>query len=116
MFFNNFYIINIFIPLKVTKRKRLMSDFINVIYNDENLIEKIAKRAFEHVDTDNNGKIDEKELKKKMAQISIEMGAEPPTEEDVKDVLQYTNKDTSGGREFEEFVDIIKDILRSLIE
>ena len=93
-----------------------MSDFINAIYKDENLIEKIAKRAFEHVDTDNNGIIDEKELKKIMAQISIEMGAEAPTEEDVEEVLQYTDKDTSGGIEFEEFVVIIKDILRSLIE
>ena len=93
-----------------------MSNFINAIYNDDNLIEKIAKRAFEHVDTDNNKKIDKKELKKIMAQISIEMGAEAPTEEDVEEVLQYTDKDTSGGIEFEEFVVIIKDILRSLIE
>ena len=93
-----------------------MSNFINAIYNDDNLIEKIAKRAFEHVDTDNNKKIDKKELKKIMAQISIEMGAEAPTEEDVEEVLQYTDKDTSGGIEFEEFVKIIKDILRSLIE
>ena len=93
-----------------------MSNFINAIYNDDNLIEKIAKRAFEHVDTDNNKEIDKKELKKIMAQISIEMGAEAPTEEDVEEVLQYTDKNTSGGIEFEEFVVIIKDILRSLIE
>ena len=93
-----------------------MSDFINEIVKDENLIKKIAKRAFDHVDIDNNGKIDEKELKNILAQISIEMGAEPPTEEDVKEVLQYSDKDISGGIELEEFIDIIKDVLRSLIE
>ena len=93
-----------------------MSDFINEIVKDEKLIKKIAKRAFDHVDIDNNGKIDEKELKNILAQISIEMGAEPPTEEDVKEVLQYSDKDISGGIEFEEFIDIIKDVLRSLIE
>ena len=93
-----------------------MSDFINEIVKDEKLIKKIAKRAFDHVDIDNNGKIDEKELKNILAQISIEMGAEPPTEEDVKEVLQYSDKDISGGIELEEFIDIIKDVLRSLIE
>ncbi len=93
-----------------------MSDFINEIVKDTNLLEKIAKRAFEHVDIDNNKIIDETELKNILAQISIEMGAEPPTEEDVKEVLQYSDKDISGGIDIEEFKEIIKDILRSLIE
>ncbi len=93
-----------------------MSSFINEIVKDKNIIKKIAKRAFDLVDIDNNEKIDENELKKILAQISIEMGEEAPTEEDVKEVLEHLDEDNNGTIDLKEFEAIIKDILRSLIE
>ncbi len=51
-----------------------------------------------------------------MAQISSDMGAEPPTKEDVKEVLEHLDNDRSGKIEFPEFKELIKDILKALIE
>ena len=93
-----------------------MSSFINEIVKDKNIIKKIAKRAFDLVDIDNNGRIDENELKKILAQISIEMGEEAPSEEDVKEVLEHLDEDNNGTIDINEFEAIIKDILKSLIE
>ena len=93
-----------------------MSSYIQGIVNDKEALEKIAKRAFDNVDTDHNGYIDEYELEKIMAQISSDMGAEPPTKEDVKEVLEHLDEDHSGKIEFQEFQLLITDILKALIE
>ena len=93
-----------------------MSSYINRIVNDKDALEQVAKRAFDNVDRDKSGEIDEYELEKIMAQISSDMGAEPPTKEDVKEVLEHLDSDHSGKIEFKEFKELIKDILKALIE
>ena len=67
-------------------------------------------------DTDKSGQIDESELEKVMAQISNDMGAEPPSKEDVKEVLEHLDTDHSGKIDFEEFKVLIKDVLTAMIE
>ena len=93
-----------------------MSSYIKGIVDDENALNDIAKKAFDNVDKDNNGTIDEEELEKILAQISSDMGAEPPTKEDVKEVLEHLDEDHSGKIEFAEFKMLIIDILKALIE
>ena len=93
-----------------------MSSYIKSIVSDEKALEEIAKKAFDNVDRDNSGEIDEYELEKIMAQISSDMGAEPPTKEDVKEVLEHLDSDHSGKIEFKEFKELIIDILKALIE
>ena len=93
-----------------------MSSYIQGIVNNEKALEAIAERAFNNVDTDHNGYIDEYELEKIMAQISSDMGAEPPTKEDVKEVLEHLDEDHSGKIEPKEFKLLIADILKALIE
>ena len=56
------------------------------------------------------------ELEKVMAQISQDMGAEPPSKEDVKEVLEHLDTDHSGQIDFEEFSQLIKDVLHAMIE
>ena len=58
----------------------------------------------------------EEELEKVMAQISQDMGAEPPSKEDVKEVLDHLDTDHSGQIDFEEFSQLIKDVLAAMIE
>ncbi len=55
-----------------------MSNTIKDILNNEKKLNEVAKVAFDSVDTDKSGQIDESELEKVMAQISNDMGAEPP--------------------------------------
>ena len=64
------------------------SDAIKDILNDQKKLREVAKVAFDSVDTDRAGLIDHEELEKVKAQISQNIGAEPPTKEDVKIVLE----------------------------
>ena len=93
-----------------------MSDAIKEILNNEKKLNEVAKVAFDSVDTDRSGQIDQEELEKVMAQISQDMGAEPPSKEDVKEVLEHLDEDHSGKIEFKEFQLLITDILKALIE
>ena len=51
-----------------------------------------------------------------MAQIAGDMGAEPPTKEDVKHVFNDLDKDKSGKIDYEEFKQLIIDVLNAMIE
>ena len=72
--------------------------------------------AFDSVDTDHSGEIDEKELTQVMQQISADMGAEPPSAEDVKEVMEHLDTDKSGQIDFNEFKVLIKDVLKAMVE
>ena len=65
---------------------------------------------------DRSGQIDQEELEKVMTQISQDMGAEPPSKGDVKEVLEHLDTDHSGKIDFEEFSQLIKDVLNAMIE
>ena len=93
-----------------------MTDAIKEILNNEKKLREIVKVAFDSVDTDRSGLIDQEELEKVMGQISQDMGAEPPTKEDVKEVMEHLDTDHSGQIDFEEFSQLIKDILFAVVE
>ena len=63
------------------------------ILKDENKFDVLSELAFDAVDKDKSGKIDQSELEKIMAQICMEMGAEIPSKEDVQEVLNHLDKD-----------------------
>ena len=48
----------------------------------------VVKVAFDSVDTDRSGLIDEEELRKVMTQISLYIETETPTKEDVRKCLE----------------------------
>ena len=75
----------------------------------------MARAAFDSVDTDKSGQIDQAELTKVMEQISGDLGVDPPSQEEVKEVLTHLDKDKSGKIDFNEFVVLIKDILQAMI-
>ena len=93
-----------------------MSKYIQKILEDPNEFKKISDRAFNCVDKDKNGFIDQEELEKIMVQISSEFGAEPPTKDDVKEILIELDKDNSKTIEPEEFESFIRNILVALVE
>ena len=89
---------------------------IKDIINDEQKLREIARVAFDSVDTDKSGKIDNKELSKVMEGISKDLGVAPPSNEEVNEVLKHLDTDNSGTIEFDEFVVLIKDVLTGLAE
>jgi Ca2+-binding EF-hand superfamily protein len=56
------------------------SSEIEQILNDKSKFDALAKAAFETVDTDNSGEIDEGELKQVMMQVSSEVGCPTPSD------------------------------------
>lgn len=93
-----------------------MSKAIKDILSNDKKFTEIAKVAFESVDTDKSGQIDGSELEKVMVQIAIDMGADPPTKEDVQEVLEHLDTDKSGKISFEEFKVLIRDVLEAMID
>ena len=86
------------------------------IIKDEAKLREVARVAFDSVDTDKSGQIDNKELTKVMQGISDDLGVSPPSQEEVDEVLKHLDTDGSGKIEFNEFVVLIKDVLTAMSE
>ena len=93
-----------------------MSSYIQSVLNDKVRLNEIIHEAFTKVDKNNDKSIDESELEKIMVQITCDMGAEPPTKEDVKEVMEALDTDRSNSIDEKEFGELIKNILTALIE
>ena len=89
---------------------------IKDIINDESKLREVARVAFESVDTDKSGQIDNVELSKVMEGISNDLGVAPPSQEEVDEVLKHLDTDHSGKIDFDEFVVLIKDVLTAMAE
>ena len=93
-----------------------MSKAIKEILSNEKKFTEVARVAFDSVDTDKSGQIDGNELEKVMVQIASDMGADPPTKEDVLEVLEHLDEDKSGKIDFDEFKVLIRDVLEAMLE
>jgi Ca2+-binding EF-hand superfamily protein len=93
-----------------------MSKAIKDILNNEKKFTEVAKVAFDSVDSDRSGQIDGSELEKVMVQIACDMGADPPSKEDVLEVMEHLDSDKSGKIDFEEFKVLIRDVLEAMLE
>ncbi len=93
-----------------------MSKAIKEILKSKNKFNEVAKIAFDTVDTDKSGQIDAGELEKIMVQIAVDMGADPPTKEDVIEVMEHLDEDKSGKIDFNEFKVLIRDVLEAMLE
>ena len=89
---------------------------IKDIINDEKKLREVARVAFESVDTDKSGQIDNAELAKVMEGISNDLGVAPPSKSEVDEVLTHLDTDKSGKIDFDEFVVLIKDVLTAMSE
>jgi Ca2+-binding EF-hand superfamily protein len=93
-----------------------MSKAIKDILSSDKKFNEVAKVAFDSVDSDKSGQIDASELEKVMAQIATDMGADPPSKEDVLEVLEHLDTDKSGKISFDEFKVLIRDVLEAMLE
>ena len=92
------------------------SNTIKEIIDNPQKLDQVARVAFDSVDTDHSGQIDESELQTVMKQIAGDMGAEPPSAEDVKEVMEHLDTDHSGKIDFAEFKVLIKDVLSAMLD
>ena len=89
---------------------------IRDILTNEKKFNDVVKVAFDSVDTDKSGLIDEEELGRVMTQIALDMETEPPTQEDVKKCLEHLDTDHSGKIDCDEFKILIREVLSALLD
>jgi len=89
---------------------------IKDILASEELFNDVAKSAFDSVDTDKSGEIDAKELGKIMKQLAAETNSEPPSGEEIKEVLECLDEDKSGKISYNEFKVLIREVLQNMVE
>ena len=92
-----------------------MVDAIKEILLDDALMHEITQKSFKIIDKDGSGKIDLEELEQVIARVSSDMGTNPPSKEDMKEVFDNLDKDKSGTIEYDEFFLLIKDILIAMV-
>ena len=84
---------------------------IHAILRDERKLHEIAKAAFDAVDNDRSGFIDEPELKTVMCSVAGDIGMDQPSESDVREVLRELDTNGDGKISLEEFKVLIKQVL-----
>ena len=85
------------------------------ILNKKEKFLKIAKAAFDNVDSDGSGEIDVNEFEEIMGKISLQMGTVPMSLKDIKEIFDNIDTDHSGEIDFDEFQTLIKNILVSMM-
>ena len=92
----------------------MSADASRAILKDENKLNKVVKAAFDQVDTDGSGKIDKNELDSVMNLVCKDMGAEPPSNQEIMEVFDLLDTNKTGKIEFNEFKNLIKEVLSSM--
>ena len=84
---------------------------IEAILRDDSKLHEIAKAAFDAVDVDGSGFIDEPELKQVMASVAGDIGMDSPSDSDVRDVLKELDANGDGKISLDEFKVLIRQVL-----
>ena len=84
---------------------------LNQILQDNAKLHEIAKAAFEAVDTDGSGYIEEPELKTVMSNVAKDIGMDEPTDSDVRDVFFELDENSDGQISLDEFKVLIRQVL-----
>jgi Ca2+-binding EF-hand superfamily protein len=67
-------------------------------------------------DKDDSGEINSEELYSILYTISTDIGANPPSREDAKEIVVHLDTDRSGTISLDEFKTLIKDILKTMTD
>lgn len=84
---------------------------IRAILADDRKLHDIAKAAFDAVDVDRSGFIDEPELRTVMCSVANDIGMDTPSDSDVRDVLRELDTNRDGRISLEEFKVLIRQVL-----
>ena len=84
------------------------------LLQNEHKFNKFTSTAFKMADKDNSGLINSEELYNILYTISTDIGANPPSKEDAKEIVVHLDTDRSGTISLDEFKTLIKDILKTM--
>lgn len=92
-----------------------MNKEVSAILNNETRLASMANSAFDEVDTDRSGSIDQSELHRAMSKFSSLMRQPQPKEEDVRTLYRQLDKNGDGHIDKTEFLELVRETLRRII-
>ena len=93
-----------------------MVEVIKEILADEKKLNEVVKVAFDSVNSDKTGEINHSQFEAVMIQVSKDLGTEPPSSEEVNEVIKHLDTNKDGFISLDEFKVLIVDILNSMIK
>ena len=102
--------------VKEPKRRSNFIQHLLVCMHLQDDIKTITDMAFDTVDEDGSGDLDHIELSKIMQQVSIEMGVNPPSEDDLKQILKELDDDYDGLVSKSEFLQLVMMVIGKMLE
>ena len=93
-----------------------MSQVIKEILLDQDKLINLAQESFKEADEDGSGEIDLMELRQVLLKFCSLFTKDPPTQEDIEDIIANLDSNGSGLLNFDEFLILIKDILYAMLE
>ena len=94
----------------------MSAEEIQAILKDESKLNEIAKAAFESVDSDGSGFIEEQELKIVMSSVARDIGMPEPSDSDVVEVLRELDTNRDGKVSQDEFKVLIRQVLELMLQ
>ena len=92
----------------------LIAKELKSLLENEHKFNKFTETTFKMADKDDSGQINSEELYSILYVISTDIGANPPSKEDTKEIVIHLDTDRSGTISINEFKTLIKDILRTM--
>ena len=96
-------------------RSNLLQNLL-VCMNLEEYIKVISDIAFDSLDDDGSGQLDEEEIATIMKEVANQMGVTPPTDEDLKTILWQLDEDFDGQVSKDEFNKLVMLVIGKLLE
>ena len=93
-----------------------MMEHLLVCMGMKEQIQVVTDMAFDAVDDDGSGTLDQAELSQIMQEVSKNMGVTPPTDEDLKTILRQLDDDFDGVIDKGEFVGLIMLVIGKMLE
>ena len=87
---------------------------ISEVLEDPEQIKKMTKAAFEELDTDNSGFIDEDELGILMKKVAKDCNVDAPSKEDIAKALTLVDVNKDGKISLDEFKVLVIEMLNAL--
>lgn len=84
---------------------------IEQILKDDSKLNEIVAAAFQSVDTDGSGYIEEQELKIVMSGVARDIGMPEPSDSDVREVMRELDQNSDGKISQDEFKVLIRQVL-----
>ena len=101
--------------IKPQQRSNIMQ-YLLMCMHLKDQIKVVTDMAFDTLDDDGSGGLDQGEISELMKDVAVNMGVTPPTDEDLKSILQELDDDYDGVVDKSEFIQLVMLVIGKMLE